>query len=100
MLKNRKPKKSVQVMIAGGICGRGKTPLIILPPKTNIGADNYIDMILPTYLNFMKDNEMFPNPNQITFMQDGAPGHYANKTLQVSFVMPGSCPLLLTFEIK
>ena len=76
------PKCSETVMIAGGICSRGKTPLIIIPKGVTITAKYYQENILPVYFEFIKNKDMFPNQRLVTFMQDGAPAHTAKSTLK------------------
>lgn len=80
---NMVPKYGVKIMVAGGICSTGKTTLILIPPNVTITAKTYQEMILPVYLHFLQDTNMFPKPRKSTFMQDGAPAHTAKTTLQI-----------------
>lgn len=79
----QKPKHGVSVMVAGGICGMGKTPLIVMEKGVRINAAYYQQHILPVFLAFMEDKTVFPSPHKIIFMQDGAPAHSAKTTMSL-----------------
>lgn len=72
-------------MFAGGITGKGTTPLILIPKNMTIGAKEYQEVIIPDYLKSMRGRRLFNRRKPITFMQDGAPSHSAKSTLTVSF---------------
>ena len=80
---NQVLKNSVSVMIAGGICSGGKTDLIIMSPDTKLSGKYYRQHILPVYLEFMNNKQMFPKLNLITYLQDGAPAHSDKNTLEI-----------------
>lgn len=77
------PKFPGKIMVAGGITRSGKTPLIIIPPNTNVNGDYYRKYILPIYLESLRDPSLIPEPKYATFMQDGAPCHTSNDTIEM-----------------
>ena len=77
------PKHSEKIHVAGGICSRGKTELIIIPKGQTINAKFYQENILPVYFEFMKDTNFFPKQDLVTFMSDGAPCHTAKSTMKL-----------------
>lgn len=77
------PKKSVKIMVAGGICARGVTELFILDDKLTINGLFYADHILPIYFSAMANQNLFPKQKLVTFMQDGAPAHTSKSNLDL-----------------
>jgi len=70
-------------MVAGGICSRGKTELIIIHQVVKINGQYYRENILPVYFEFMQNKEFFPNQRIVTFLQDGALPHSAEQSLNL-----------------
>ena len=100
------PKFSLKIMVAGGICGYGKTRLIVLKSNETVNTAKYSQM-LDEYAEDVRAIES-ANRVKLTFMQDGAPAHTANsnqnkcKTLFHSFwkknEWPGNSPDLNPVE--
>jgi transposase len=86
----RVPKFGLKVMVAGGFCARGVTPLIIIPNGQNVNAKYYMDKMLPTYFDNMKNKELFPNQRKTVFMQDGATAHTSKSSMKL---IEGQVPL-------
>jgi hypothetical protein len=103
-----RPKKSLHIIVAGGICASGVTELYVMEANQTIDGKTYEEKILPIYLKAADDNTLFPNLKKVTFMQDGAPGHnytpVINKLesrfdrLWTRGVWPGSSPDLNVIE--
>lgn len=80
-------KNCMQLHFYGGICARGRTQLLpatgttglrpYMKGKRGVGADEYIDRILPALLS--EGNRFYPS-GVWRFMQDGARAHTAKKT--------------------
>ncbi|XP_015795016.1 uncharacterized protein LOC107371446 [Tetranychus urticae] len=77
------PKHPIKIMVAGGICGFGKTDLHIIKDKITIDNDYYRNVILPIYFNALKNPELMVDPELAMLMQDGAPCHSAEKSIQL-----------------
>lgn len=102
------PKFGLKVMVAGGFCARGVTPLHIIPKGQNVNAKYYMEEMLPIYFDSMENKDLFPNKKKIIFMQDGAPAHTAKASLNLiseqglevwsKGVWPGNSPDLNPLE--
>ena len=86
------PKHGLKIMIAGGLAARGLTELHICGPQTTINGQYYREKIIPVYLREVSNPEvdnpfapprLFESPRNVVFMQDGAPAHSANETLEL-----------------
>lgn len=77
------PKHPLSIMVCGAISGLGKSKLHIVDPKATITAQYYQDKILPVYFDFSKNENVFPDQELITFMQDGAPAHSQRQSLKI-----------------
>jgi transposase len=84
------PKHGLKLMVAGGICANGLTDLHVVESKTTVNGKYYREKILPVYLNAkirasncddISKRTLFYDQNSVVFMQDGAPAHTANETL-------------------
>lgn len=105
---NSVPKKSEKIMVVGGICSRGKTPLLVFNSGLRINAAMYQEAILPVYFEFMKNKTFFPSERKIMFQQDMAPAHSAKSTMKLiegagfktwgKGVWPGNSPDLNVIE--
>lgn len=69
------PKKSISIMVAGGMTSQGVTQLYVSPIGEKIGGKVYEDNILPIYLNALQDDKLFTCKRLATMQQDSAPGH-------------------------
>lgn len=79
----RVPKFGLKVMVAGGFCARGVTPLHIVPKGQTINGKYYREKVLPIYFDSMENKELFPNERKIVFMQDGATAHTAKTSMKL-----------------
>lgn len=70
-------------MVAGGVCSRGKSRLVVVPGGFKVGAKAYQEMILPAYIDAMKSIDLFPNERKVLFQQDMAPAHSAISTMKM-----------------
>lgn len=77
---NQVPKHSLSIMVAGGICSRGKSSLVIVPGSLKVNTSLYNNLIMPVYLEAMKNKELFSCPRKILFQQDMAPAHSSKVT--------------------
>lgn len=75
------PKHPVKIMVLGGICGYGKSPLHIVKEKVSINGEYYRNVVLPFYIKSM--NELMPDKELATLMQDGAPSHSADEKIKL-----------------
>lgn len=67
------------VMVFGGVCSFGKTPLLFVPEGVKVNQNNYQqDILRPTIRHLRK--HVFPNDQHFVFQQDGAPAHKAKST--------------------
>jgi transposase len=110
------PKNGLKVMIAGGLSANGLTTLHICPPNTTITGNYYREHILPLYFdakagssaNGIIAQKLFEHPENVAFMQDGAPAHTAKLTMNLieqnfgiiwsKNVWPGNSPDLNPIE--
>jgi transposase len=111
------PKQSLKILVAGGLCTRGLTSLHVASPNVTITGDYYRQNVLPVYSNSVNranslesdgQQQLFTNPSDVTFMQDGAPAHTARATLDLIHqryqttwsknVWPGNSPDLNPIE--
>ena len=102
------PKRSLKIMVAGGMTAKSVTDLHILEPKATINGRYYENQILPNYLNALNDPKLIANKNKATFMQDSAPPHNTKsviKKIEDNFPMtwtkgvwPGNSPDLNVIE--
>lgn len=87
------PKHGLKIMVAGGLCANGLTRLHIVEDKSTVTAAYYRGQILPVYLDAVQGRQgdascsqdrrpLFEDPGRAVFMQDGAPAHTANTTMQ------------------
>ena len=67
-----------QVMVWGGISGKGKTELVFVEKGVKINSENYMNNILIPYLNPLNQS-IFKNIQWI-FQQDSAPSHSSKST--------------------
>ena len=79
MPKSSWPK---QLMVAIGICYRGKTKVYIVPPKSKVNARFFIDNILKPIVE--KDiPRLYPGEeHKVVIHMDSAPAHVAKETYQ------------------
>ena len=102
------PKKSIHIMVAGGITSRGKTELYICEPKETINGNVYENKILPIYLKAIDNRDLIRCRKKATLQQDSAPGHNTKsviKKIEATFqhswtkgVWPGNSPDLNVIE--
>jgi Homeodomain-like domain len=82
------PKYGLKIHIAGGMTASGLTMLHIVPHRQTINGAYYRAAILPIYIRELhREPEgqtcIFTMPVVATFMQDGAPAHSANASLEM-----------------
>jgi transposase len=86
------PKNGLKIMVAGGMCARGLTELHIVDQGQTVNGDYYRTRILPCYLEAcsrtvydarIDQRLLFTSREAVVFMQDGAPAHTANATLEL-----------------
>jgi transposase len=107
----QKHKKSLSIMVAGGMSARGLTELHIVDHRSMVNGEYYHSKIVPNYTAASRQynaDSIFTNDDMITFQQDGAPAHTALATmrlLQGEFrkvwgkgVWPGNSPDLNPIE--
>lgn len=75
-----KTSHPASVMVFGGICADGKTPLVFVDPGAKVNQVYYRDHILKSDVLPWAQNH-FGNQSWV-FMQDGAPAHRAKATQQ------------------
>ena len=77
-----RPKKSLHIMVVGGVSRYGKTPLHIVPAGQKINGQYYRDEILPVYEAVLKDRLALPQQQFMCLQQDGARPHTAQLTMR------------------
>ena len=106
------PKKSLSIMVAGGMLSSGLTTLHVVDHRSTVNGAYYRERIMPIYANALslhpQTNLPFDQPQLITFQQDGAPAHTANPTMEMvnstfanvwsKNVWPGNSPDLNPIE--
>ena len=80
-------KQSANVMVWGGMTGRGLTKLYILPSGQTLTSDYYVKEIpekevTPLTLRWQvtggpTERKLFRSKKAMTFVQDGAPAHFS-----------------------
>ena len=75
-------QKSKSVMVMGGVCATGKTPLVFVEKGVMINKDVYVrDILEAVVLPWTQQNVI---NQEWTFQQDSAPAHRAKKTQESS----------------
>ena len=80
-----RPKQSLKIMVPGGINRYGKTDLHVIPDKVTVNGNYYRKSILSVYQKACNDRTLFPKPDKVVLMQNGAPAHTARETLRVIY---------------
>lgn len=75
------PKYNLKIMVAGGICARGKSKLIFIPQGIKVDSKYYRENILSCYIELCNQSDIFPKKYLCTIMQDSATPHTHSETL-------------------
>lgn len=77
------PKKSLSIMVAGGVCANGLTKLHIVEKDQKVTGKYYQEKIIPIYIEALKTPKVIYNKRKVTFVQDGAPCHGTKDNMQL-----------------